>query len=270
MDLSHAHLLMPVFGVIGTAAALIGSAVLSGVGSAVAANQVKKANDGARGIADRLTYQPIDIEKVKTDAAAQAVKNATASLDLERSLTPDVAATRAGLSKSVNEQLAQGGNIPADIANRVSQAARVSGGASGGFGGTPGVTAATLGTTALGLLRDRQGAAAGLLAANPLPQAGLDPGSLASLEVSQNAAMNDFNAAKAGVQTNLIQSNAASNAGAIGGATNSLSSLMNLLALTGNQGGVKSNVVDPYSYGGGAASTTMTPYISNATRIRGF
>jgi hypothetical protein len=159
--------------------------------------------------------------------------------------------------------------VPADIANKVASAARVAGGSSGGFGGTPGVTAATLGTTALGLLRDRQGAAAGLLAANPLPAAGLDPGALASLEVQQNASMNDFNAAKAGVQTNLLNSNAQQNAGAIGGATNGLSSLLGLLALTGGNN-TQSKVVDPYAYKDYTSGATMTPYNVSASRIPGW
>lgn len=231
----HLPFFYPVFGIIGTAAALIGSAIIGAAGSAVAANQTKKALQGAQGVADRLTYQPIDINKVKQDAADQAVTNATASLDLERRLQPDVAATRANLSKTVSDQLALGGKLPPDIANMIAQNARIAGGTSGGFGGTPGVTAGLLGTSALSLLNSRIGNANSLLAANPLPTAGLDPGSLASLEVGQNSAMNDFNAAKAGVQTNLINSQGQASAAGIGGAANSLSGLLGLYAALGAQ-----------------------------------
>ncbi len=253
----------------GIGTALIASAVISGAGSAIAANQVKKANDGARGIAERLTYQPVDIEKIKKDAADQAVSNATASLDLERRLQPDVAAARAGLSKSVNDQLALGGRLPADIANKVAQTARVAGGVSGGFGGTPGVTAATIGTTALDLLQRRQGNAAGLLSANPLPVAGLDPGSLASLEVQENAANNQFNASKAGVQTNLLNSNAAGNAAAIGSGANTLASLVGLYGALSGGGGVKSQVIPGVDAIAGSVPN-MTPYNVSASRIPGW
>lgn len=226
----HFLIFQPVFGIIGTAAALIGSAIIGGISAAASANQAKKALDGAQGIADRLTYQPIDINKVKQDAADQAVTNATASLNLERQLQPDVASARANLSKTVSDQLKLGGKLPPDIANMIEQNARVSGGAAGGFGGTPGVTAGLLGTSALSLLNSRIGNANSLLASNPLPTAGLDPGSLASLEVGQNSAMNDFNAAKAGVQTNLLNSQAQASAAGIGAGANSLAGFLNLYA----------------------------------------
>lgn len=208
----------------------IGGAVIGLVGSAVMNNQAKKARDGQQGLVDRLVYKPIDIEKIKADAAAAAAQNASASLELERSLQPDVAATRTNLSKSVSDQLKLGGRLPPDIANAVAQAARVAGGASGGFGGTPGATAATIGTTALGLINQRQGNANALLAANPLPVAGLDPGAVASLEIANNNAQNQFDLAKVGVQSNMINSNAQTNSAAIGAGTNALSGLVNLYA----------------------------------------
>lgn len=238
-------LLPPILGVIGTAAALIGSALLGVGGSLVAANQTKKALQGAQGIADRLTYEPIDINKVKQEAADAAVQNATQSLALERSLQPDVADTRANLSKSISDQLKLGGRVPADIANQVAQAARVSGGASGGFGGTPGVTAGLLGTTALNLLNQRQSNAAGLLAANPLPASGLSPSEIANLEIANTNSQNQFNAAKAGVATNLLNSNAQSNAGTIGSVAGGLSNLIGLAGLL-NGGTVNSGLTNSY------------------------
>ncbi len=242
----------------GVATALVASAVISAAGTAVAANQTKKALQGAQGIANRLTYEPVDIEKLKKDAADQAVANATASLELERSLQPDVAAARSNLSKSINEQLMMGGRVPPDVANQVARAARVAGGRSGGFGGTPGVTAATLGTTALNLLNQRQYNASNLLAANPLPAAGLDPGSLASLQVSQKAAQNDFNAAKAGVNMNLLNARGQARAAEIGGYANALSSIVG--AFGGKAGGA---AAVPST--AGTASAVGSPYL-NATR----
>lgn len=231
----------------GIVTGLVAAAAIGATATAVEANQTKKAIQGAQGIANALTYQPVDIEKVKTDAANQAVENATNSLNLERQLQPDVAAARAGLSKSVNDQLAMGGSVPADIANQVANAARVAGGASGNFGGTPGVTAATIGTTALGLLQQRQANAAGLLSSNPLPAAGLDPGALASLEVQQNAAQNQFNAAKAGVNMNLLNSNAQANAAEIGGIGNAVSGLVS--AGSAAYGAQTAGIGAPTTYG---------------------
>lgn len=204
----------------------IGTTVISAVGTGIAANQSKKALDGQKGIVDRLTYTPVDIEQVKADAYKAAVENATNSLALERSLTPDIAAARSGLSKSVNDQLALGGRLSPDVANQVTQASRVAGGASGGFGATPGVTAATIGTTALNLLNQRQQNAQSLLQSNPLPVTGLDPGAIASLEVSNNAAQNQFNLEKAGAQSNLINSQGQNSAAQVGGYTSALTGLV--------------------------------------------
>lgn len=162
--------------------------------------------DRQGGIAANLKYTPINIEKLKADATKQAIQNATQSLALERSLQPDVADTREGLAKSVNSELQQGGNLPLDVANQVALDARTATTRSGSQDNGAPLTAALMGQTALGLLRSRQAAASNLLAANPLQPTGLDPGALASAEVAENAAQNDFNLAKSGVASNIARS----------------------------------------------------------------
>jgi len=175
----------------------------------------KKALNAQQGAIDQqqnllagLKYEPIDIAKLQSDATAAAAQNATNSLALERTLQPNVAATREGLSKTVADQLALGGNLSPDVANQVATAARVRGSSSGVGGNAAPITAALTGQTAQSLLQQRMSNSANLLAANPLPTAGLDPGSLASAEIANQNALNQFNIAKAGGTANLINSQA--------------------------------------------------------------
>lgn len=200
------------------------------------ARRAQHAVQDQKKIADDLTYQPIDIAALTKTAHDQAVQNATQSLDLERSLQPGVAATRDALQRSVANQLQQGGNLPADVANQVTQAARVTSGGSGTLGGSSvPLTAQMIGVSALGLLNQRQQNASNLLAANPLPAAGLDPGTLASLEAQNNAAQNQFNLAKTGVQSNLVAAQDQAGAAKAGVSASNFSSLLGLL--TNNLGG---------------------------------
>jgi len=212
---------------------VVGSLITAGVGAAVSSDQSRKAShavsDAAK-IADSVTYQPIDIAQLTKTAHDQAVQNATQSLDLERQLQPGVASTRQALQQSISDQLKQGGNLPPDVVNQVTRAARVESGTSGTLGGSSvPLTAQLLGVSALGLLNQRQQNASNLLAANPLPVSGLDPGTLASLEAQNNAAQNQFNLAKAGVQTNLVNSQAQANAASGGVAASNYNSLLGLL-----------------------------------------
>jgi len=200
-----------------------------------AARKQQHAVQDAQKIAQETQYQPIDIAKLTQAAHEQAVQNATDSLALERSLQPDVADTRANLAKSVSDQLSLGGALPADVANLVTRNARVTGGAAGALGGASvPLTAQMLGVSSLSLLNQRQNNAANLLSANPLPVAGLDPGTLASLEVNQNAAQNQFNLAKAGINTNLVNSAAQAGAAQTGANASGINSILSFL--TRNQG----------------------------------
>lgn len=217
-----------VWGALAVAAVGAGTAIYS-------ADQQRKNNnktlDAQRRIIDEdIKYQPIDIEKLKADATQQAIQNATQSLALERSLQPDVADVRQELSRQVSADLKLGGNLSPDVTNRVTTAGRVIGARSGiGSGSTTPLTASLLGLSSVDLLNQRRAAAGNLLQANDLPNAGLGPGEIASAEVAQNAAQNQFNLAKAGVESNLIQSEADARAAQLGGQAGTISSLTNLL-----------------------------------------
>lgn len=185
------------------------AASVAGVASSVSAQRKaaaaqKDALAQQREIAANLKYEPIDLENLKEQTRQQAITNATQSLALERELRPDVAATRQMAAERVRSDLALGGQLSPDVANQVARASRTMGAMSGAPAGP--LTAAQIGLTAEGLRSQRLNQANQLLQANPLMPAGLDPGALASAIVAQNAAMNQFNAAKAGINTNLAQS----------------------------------------------------------------
>ncbi len=226
-----------------------------------AARKAQHAVSDAQKVAGAVDYQPIDIAQLTANAHDQAVKNATDSLALERSLQPDIADTRTNLSRSISDQLKLGGQLPTDTINAVTQAGRVAGGTSGSLGGASvPLTAGLLGLSSLNLLNQRQNNAAGLLAANPLPVAGLDPGTLASLEAQQNAAQNQFNLAKAGVQTNLIGSQVQAGAAQTGANMAGISSLLNLLTKNQSSGVDSGSILGKLAtaYGNNPATTPVS------------
>lgn len=188
---------------IGAAAGVYG-AVSSADASRKSINAQKDALKSQQDIASKLKYEPIDIENLKQQAQQQAVTNATQSLALERELSPDIAATRQMVAQRVKEDLALGGQISPDVANQIARASRTTGALSGAPAGP--LTAAQIGITGEQLRQSRLAQGMGLLQQNKLPVSGLDPGALASLMVSQNSALNQFNADKAGVARNLAQS----------------------------------------------------------------
>jgi hypothetical protein len=242
----------------------------TGVYSAVStANAAKKAAsatadagrtavEGQRAIVDNLKYEPINIEKLRADATKQAIENATGALQLERSLNPALADTRSELSKQINADLARGGELPPDVANRVASEARTVGARSGSQDSAAPLTAALMGISSLDLQNSRRAAASNLLSANPLAPTGLDPGAVASLEVADNAANNQFNLEKAGASSNLVNSelsaaNAAAKAdtakaGANAGVASSLASLLGQFYKPTTTSGTPSTTTAPFNY----------------------
>lgn len=225
-----------------TAGTVAAGTALAGVGTSIySASQQKKATnkalDAQRSIADSVRYEPIDIESLKASAQKNAIENATNSLALERQLTPDVAAlrdqtnaTKLELARQVDEDLRLGGNLSPDVINRVQTAGRLVGAKSGiGSPSAVPLTASLLGIESINLMNSRRNAANSLAGPGELPTAGLDPGTLASLEVADNAANNQFNLEKAGVSSNLANSEAAARSAQIGGQVGMASSLANLL-----------------------------------------
>jgi hypothetical protein len=227
-------------GTIGAGTIAAGGALLSAGTQIYGATQTNKAAqkavDQQKQIQSNLRYEPIDIEKLKRDATATAIENATNSLALERQLTPNVAATRdvvdqtkLQLAQQVQSELAQGGNLSPDVINRVNAAGRVIGNTSGvGSASTVPLTAGLLGLTSMDLANQRRAAAQALQGPGASPTVGLDPGSVASAEVANNAAYNDFNMAKAGIDRSLSDSEAKARTAQIGGQTGMISSLSNL------------------------------------------
>lgn len=173
---------------------------------------------------NNLKYQPIDVAGLTKQAEEQAASNAAKSLALEQQLAPGVAAARSGLQSQVASDLALGGALPADVANEVTRHSGAQAGAAGLLGSQAPATAASLGLTALSLRNQRQDAASRLLAANPAPEAGLSPGSVADLTVANANAGNQFALSKLGAlgnfansQIGAIQSNLERQAGSGGG-----------------------------------------------------
>lgn len=225
-----------------SAAGVAAASLAVGAGTSIyGATQANKANNKAldeqKRIAANLKYEPIDIEKLRTQATQNAIENATNALVLERNLTPNVAAlreqtdlTKLKLAQQVDADLDLGGNLSADTVNRVNQAGRVIGAKSGvGSGGTVPLTAALLGLSSVDLMNQRRNAANSLQGPGAPAPVGLDPGAVASEEIAQNAAYNDFNMAKAGVDSRIAENTAAARTAQIGGQVGMVSSLGNLL-----------------------------------------
>jgi hypothetical protein len=190
-----------------------GATVVAGIGGALIN---KKASDNAAAAAGNLQYQPINLEKLQSEAKAAAEQNYLGSIALEAKGSPDLAAARTGLNKQVAGDLAGEGNLPIDVQNKVTRSA-ITGANSAGFEGAAGpITAAMLGLTSQDIRNQNQQKAMGLLASNPLPQAGLDPGALASADIANQNAMNWFNVAKTGALANANQSSTDATSGLLG------------------------------------------------------
>lgn len=251
----------------------IGSTVIKGVSDVYAANQTSKAAKAAvsqqRSLVNDLKYEPIDIEALKKEATQTAIDNATRSLAIERDLNPDVAAARSELARQVNSELALGGNLSPDVVNRVTSAGRTIGASSGiGSPSTVPLTASLLGLTSMDLANKRRAEAAGLIAANDLPMAGLDPGAVAALQVAQNNAENDFNMSKTNANMNLAESEQTARTAQIGGQVGMISSLANLLgtgagALAGNNAGKGDKITKSEFDKRYAATPAFTPIQTN-------
>ena len=217
------------------AAAIGGSAIIGAGVSLYEGSQTANAISKQQDLLNNLQYQPIDIAALQKTATETSINDAINSLALQRKLQPAVVRSNEELQKSVADQLALGGQVPADVANQVAQAGRTSTGISGATGNAAPITAALLGTTSLNLLNQRQQAATNLAAANPAPSVGLSAQDIASAMEANNNATNQFNIAKAGGQASLINSTAQNNAGTAAGVGSSLNQALTLMALLGGK-----------------------------------
>lgn len=247
-------------------AVVLGATAATGIGAGlIENNQTKKAEEGAAGIEaaqaqkiNQLQFQPINLQQLQQAASQQATQNIAQSLALEQRFAPGVAATRTAEQNQVAQRVAQGGNLSPDVINATERGAAQQGGISGLTGSTGALSAAQLGLTAMQVQNQNLALGQGLLASNPLPQAGLSPGDAASVLQSNNNAQNQFNLGKLGAQGNIansqigqIQSGAQANNQAIGGIQGSLSSL----AALGLLGGL----------GAGSGGTSSNPAVSAAS-----
>ena len=201
-------------------------AVIGAAGAIGGALINKGAADKNASAINNLQYQPIDLNKLQTDAQQTAQQNLVNSLALEKANSPGIAAARTGLQDQVASDLASGGNLPTDVANQVSRSAISGANSAGLMGGGGPITAAQLGLTSMGVRNANQAKASSLLAANPLPVSGLDPGALAGAAIGNNNAMNQFNIDKVGAVNKANTGAASANAGLLGSLGSAVTSFM--------------------------------------------
>ena len=190
--------------------------LISALGSAYSAYENNKNAGKNKNNVNNLTYQPIDLQALQTQAQQAAQQNIANSIALEAQNEPGLSATRFGLQGQVASDLNNGGIVPTDVANQVSRNAITGANSAGLYGAAGPVTAATLGTTATALRNQNQQKAMQLLQGNQLPTAGLDPGALDSAAIANLNAQNNFNLQKAGAINNANQSSANAQGGMIG------------------------------------------------------
>lgn len=211
----------------GVAAVAVGAGTIAAgaVGSAVV--QKKGASKASKAMQAGLeSYEKIDLDELQRNAIATARENAVNSMALEKELTPDIANTRALLSKQVADELALGGQLSPDVVNQVTASGMAKGNAAGLYGGSGPITAAMLGLTAMDVANQRKANASSLLAANPMQQVGLSPESLAAISVQDQTNYNQAKLNAAGVQSQLQMQSAANIGSAITGATSTIGGAM--------------------------------------------
>ena len=123
----------------------------------------------------------VDLDYLQQMARREALINALESRGIERQVSPELAAAREELPRQINAEL-QGGPSTT-LSNIWTKAGLVDAVATGVNTGSGFARSALADSTRRDFILDRdrvQGKAASLLAANPAPVAGLDPGSMAS------------------------------------------------------------------------------------------
>lgn len=139
-------------------------------------------------VANSPELRKAEIDRLQTMAPREALINALKSSELESTLTPDVARVRKGLSKQMADDLEGGPSnqlsniwLKQGLSDAVATGARTD----SGF-----ARSALADSTRRDYLQDRrtlQDRSASFLSANPMPVAGLDPGSIASIMTQTNS-----------------------------------------------------------------------------------
>jgi len=151
-----------------------------------------------------------EVDRLQTMAPREAVINALKSAEMEKLLTPEVAGVRVNLAKQAAQDFSAGPSkelsnlwLKQGLADAIATGAK----SDSGF-----ARSAIADSTRASYLQDRreqQDRAARFLSANPMPAAGLDPGSIASAMTGVNTAnANARDAYKAQV-LNILGNNAA-------------------------------------------------------------
>lgn len=146
-------------------------------------------------IASTPELRTFDINGLQTMARREALINAIESKKLEETVSPDVARTRVELSKQIADDLEGGPSV--ELSNMWLKQGLADAIATGADTGSGFARSAIADSTRSDFIADRdrvQGKAGALLAANPQPEAGIDPGALASMDVqtkSDNANARD-------------------------------------------------------------------------------
>lgn len=152
-------------------------------------------------ISMRPELESFDLDFLQKGAYREALINALNSKATEEELTPDVARTRAGLSKAVADDL-EGGPSTA-LSNQWLKQGLIDQIATGTRSDSGFARSAIVDSTRSDYKQDRdqqEAKAAGLLSANPMPVVGLDPGALASARMQTNSNnSNTMNSWKSGI-----------------------------------------------------------------------
>lgn len=211
----------------GAAAAVgaIGAVVAGGVASsAISSSSASKAKKTVSKALEN--YERVDLDELQKNAIATARENAVNSMALERELTPDIANTRATLSKQVSDELSMGGQLGEDVTNQVARNAMSKANTAGLYGGGGPITAAMLGLTSMDVAQQRKKNAAALLATNPMQQVGLSPETLASVKVADTNNWNQAQLDVAGVKSNISMQNGANMAKTVQSTLSSIGGMM--------------------------------------------
>lgn len=130
-------------------------------------------------------------------------ENALESRKLQAEMDPYVAKTRALLQEQVYKNLELGERMTPEMQRAIVGTALSNAGSAGigfGSGAARGLTGASVGWKMNELGQQRRAEASGLLAANPEPQIGIDPGELVGLNVRNLDTRNAYNQQLAGIR----------------------------------------------------------------------
>jgi hypothetical protein len=184
----------------------MGAEYAQGMGSALALNN---------GVANAAIAMPselrqAEVDRLQTMAPREALINALKSAELERTVTPDVAKTRAGLSAQMSQDL-EGGPSTA-LSNLWLKQGLTDALATGARSDSGFARSALADNTRASYIQDRQNLqdrAGRFLTANPMPVAGLDPGAIATTMTGVNSANANARDAYKTQVLNILGNNAA-------------------------------------------------------------